>query len=178
MEEIIPWHNVSSFLDVDERDQPLEHPSPNVIAFNFGSTFLQSIVFMGIIMTLTTILLYLFWSATNKCEPPDIDEGLPINSSRKSEWSLIVVSFFLSVMYLPLSTIATHALVWADDFWVVPNPYVNATTDPPQLSPLGPANEFHDPLDFCYTTTMRRNEVNYAPIIVLVSAVTFGLVSR
>lgn len=149
---------------------------PNIIAFNFGSTFLQSIVFLGIIMALSGVLLYLFWSATNKCESPDIDEGLPVKPSKRNDWTLITVSFILSVLYLPLSTIATHALVWSDDFWVVSNPYVNSTTNPPELPPLGPSNEFHDPLDFCYTTTMRRNEVNYAPIIVLASAITFCLV--
>lgn len=90
---------------------------------------------------------------------------------------MIIVSFILSALYLPLSTIATHGLVWADDFWVVSNPYLNATVNPPVLPPLGPPDEFNDPLDFCYTTTMRRDEVNFAPIVVIVSALTFAFVS-
>lgn len=151
---------------------------PNVLALNFGSTVVQSLVFLGVFVLIAALLLYYFWSATNKCEPSDIQEGLPPTPQKRSDWGLIIVSFVLSVLYLPLSTIATHALVWADDFWVVPNPYVNATSLPPQLPPLGPSDEFHDPLDFCYTTTMKRNEFNFAPIVIIISALTFLFVSN
>ena len=106
-------------------------------------------------------------------------EGFPPPTTLKTKGKgLIFVCFMLSVLYLPLSTIVTHALVWSDDFWAVPNPYVNATTNPPVLPPLGPPEEFHDPLDFCYTTTMKRNKVNFAPVIVVVSAIAFTLVSN
>ncbi|KAG6862355.1 hypothetical protein C0995_011795 [Termitomyces sp. Mi166 len=66
-----------------------------------------------------------------------------------------------------------HVLVWSQDLWVVPNPYTNATSYPPVLPPLGPPDEYRDPLDFCWTTTMRRNEVNYAPFVVILSALGF-----
>ena len=68
---------------------------------------------------------------------------------------------------------AVHILVWSDDLWVVPNPYVNATTFPPEVTPLGPADEFRNPLDFCYTTTMLRNEINYAPAVVVIAVICF-----
>lgn len=153
-------------------------------------------VFLGLFMAIACLLLYYFWVATDRCVPQNVNEGFASSAVPKSTWGVIIVTFILSVLYLPLSTIAAHALVWSDDFWVVvgrpvpssiaaliavhlkPNPYVNATTNPPVLPPLGPANEFRDPLDFCYTTTMKRNEVNLAPIIIIVSALIFFFVSE
>ena len=79
------------------------------------------------------------------------------------------MSFVLTVLYLPLSTMSMHVLVWSDDLWVVPNPYTNSSVNPPDLPPLGPADEFLGPLDFCYTTTMKRNELNYAPVLVILA---------
>ena len=79
------------------------------------------------------------------------------------------MSLVLTVLYLPLSTMAMHVVVWSDDLWVVPNPYTNVTVNPADLPPLGPPAEFRSPLDFCYTTTMKRNELNYAPILVILA---------
>ncbi|EJD04096.1 uncharacterized protein FOMMEDRAFT_133444 [Fomitiporia mediterranea MF3/22] len=146
---------------------------PNILALNFGATVVQSSIVLGIIISATMVLLYFFWSMTNRLEDLDAQEGFPTVQPKGSGWGLILVCFMLTVLYLPLSTIVTHALVWSDDFWVVANPYINATTNPPSLPPLGPSDEFRDPLDFCYTTTMKRNEVNLAPIIVIVSGVAF-----
>lgn len=87
------------------------------------------------------------------------------------------MSFLLTAIYLPLSTMAIHVLVWSDDLWVVPNPYTNATTFPPVLPPLGPSDEFRDPLDFCWTTTMERNEINWAPVVVIIAVVCLCAVS-
>ena len=147
--------------------------SPNILALNFGTTVIQSSLFLGLFILITGALLYYFWSATNKCEPLDVQEGFSSIGSSYGGWRLILVSFVLSALYLPLSTIIVHALVWSDDFWAVPNPYLNSTTFPPNVAPLGPADQFYGPLDFCYTTTMKRNEFNFAPLIVLVSALTF-----
>ena len=114
---------------------------------------------------------------TNKIQDENSQEGFPPVRRKGSGWGLIAVCFMLTVIYLPLSTVVTHALVWSQDFWPIPNPYIDSPTQPPVLSPLGPPEEFYDPLDFCYTTTMKRNEVNFAPIIVAVSAATFLVVS-
>ena len=73
---------------------------------------------------------------------------------------------------------AVHVLVWSDDLWAVPNPYTNATTFPPNVEPLGPSDEYRDPLDFCYTTTMLRNEINYAPAVVILAIACFLGVSN
>ena len=90
------------------------------------------------------------------------------------------ISFLLTALYLPLSTMAVHVLVWSDDLWVVPNPYVYANgtyiNGPPQVSSLGPADQFRDPLDFCWTTTMQKNEVNYAPVVIIIALICVGAV--
>lgn len=150
--------------------------SPNVLALNFGTTVTQSSLFLGLFIAITGALLYYFWLATNKCESADVQEGFT-SSSKDGGWKLIFVAFILSALYLPLSTIVVHALVWSDDFWAVSNPYTNSTVNPPVVAPLGPADQFYGPLSFCYTTTMKRNEFNYAPIIVAISAVIFAAVS-
>lgn len=132
----------------------------------------QSSLFLGLFIFITGALLYYFWSATNKCEPTDVEEGFS-SSPSKGGWRLIIVAFILSALYLPLSTIVVHAIVWSDDFWAVSNPYTNSSVNPPVVALLGPPDQFYDPLDFCYTTTMKRNQFNYAPIIVAISAFTF-----
>ncbi|KAH8120174.1 hypothetical protein DFH11DRAFT_1558766 [Phellopilus nigrolimitatus] len=150
---------------------------PNVLALNLGSTLGSSCLILGILLGFTALLLYYFWSTTNKCDPLDAQEGFTSEFSRESGWGIVFVCFVLSILYLPLSTIVTHALVWSDDFWVVSNPYINVTSYPPIVPSLGPSDQFHDPLDFCYTTTMKRNEVNYAPLIVIISASAFMLIT-
>lgn len=128
-------------------------------------------------MALVSVLLFSFWRISDRFKPLGLQEGLVPYSEPGSGWSFILISFVITVLYLPISTIATHALVWSDDFWAVPNPYVNATTFPPSLPQLGPPNEFRDPLDFCYTTTMKRNEVNLAPYVLVASGLIFVFVS-
>jgi hypothetical protein len=126
-----------------------------------------------VFMIFAGILLYLFYRATSACCRIGKPEGLQRPALVANQWSLVITSFLLSAIYLPLSTMAVHVMVWSDDLWVVPNPYVNATTLPPQLPPLGPVSEFRGPLDFCYTTTMERNQLNYAPAVLIVAIVSF-----
>lgn len=143
---------------------------PNVLALNFASTLLQSLFFLLIFMVIAFGLLYYFYVSACHCDRYNTIEGLQHAATKGKRWGLLIVTFLLTVIYLPLSTMAVHVLVWSEDLWVVPNPYVNATTSPPVLPPLGPANKFRDPLDFCWTTTMKRNEVNYAPVAIVLSA--------
>jgi hypothetical protein len=126
-------------------------------------------------MTLAGLLLYYFHISTAFTITQDVVEGLQAPQTG-SGWGLLIVSFVLTILYLPLSTIAVHALVWSEDFWVVANPYVNATSNPPEVPPLGPTSEFRPPLDFCYTTTMKLTEVNAAPAIVIMAAFVFAFV--
>ncbi|OBZ79861.1 hypothetical protein A0H81_01055 [Grifola frondosa] len=146
---------------------------PNALALNFASTLVQSLISIAVFMTISAILLFFFYRMTSACRSLGIPEGLQQTNYFKHTWALVIVSFLLTLIYLPLSTMAVHILVWSDELWVVPNPYTNATSSPPDVAPLGPSDEYRDPLDFCWTTTMKRNEVNYAPFVVIAAVVCF-----
>ncbi len=126
-----------------------------------------------VFMIFAGILLYLFHRATSTCCRMGKPEGYQQPILVTKQWRLVIISFLLTAIYLPLSTMAVHVIVWSDDLWVVPNPYVNATTFPPTLPPLWPTTEFRGPLDFCYTTTMERNQFNYAPVVLIVALIAF-----
>ena len=128
-------------------------------------------------MILSTALLYYFYRTTMHCDRYNSLEGLQQMETKGRQWGLMIVTFLLTILYLPLSTMSVHVLVWSEDLWAIPNPYKNATTFPPVLPPLGPPNIFRDTLDFCWTTTMKRNEVNFAPIAVVFAGFVFLLVS-
>lgn len=128
-------------------------------------------------MAMASGLFYYFYRARIRCDRYNTIEGLQETEAEGSRWGLVIVTFLLTVIYLPMSTMAVHVLVWSQDLWVVPNPYINATSLPPDVPPLGPSNEFKDPLDFCWTTTMKRNEVNYAPVVIILSVLILGFVS-
>lgn len=128
-------------------------------------------------MIVAGILLYFFMRMTAACCAVVIPEGLQSATYLKHTWLVLLCGFVLTVIYLPLSTMAVHVLVWSDDLWVIPNPYTNATTLPPEVAPLGPSEEYREPLDFCYTTTMLRNEINYAPVVVIIAIICFLAVS-
>lgn len=123
-------------------------------------------------MTITALLLFLFYRWTSEHHKFGVTEGLRPHKST-GRWGLVFITFLLTVIYLPLSTMAVHVLVWSQDLWVVSNPYVNTTSFPPVLPPLGPPDQFRDPLDFCWTTTMERNDVNLAPVFVIVAILVF-----
>ncbi|KDQ63598.1 hypothetical protein JAAARDRAFT_119276 [Jaapia argillacea MUCL 33604] len=150
---------------------------PNILALNFASTMTESIVYLLIFMAVACILLYLFHRATAESAQISVIEGLQRPTKPSSGWGIVIVSFLLTVIYLPLSTMAVHVLVWSQDLWAVPNPYINATTSPPQVVPLGPSDEYRDPLDFCWATTMKRNEVNWAPALFIIAAIIVGLLT-
>jgi hypothetical protein len=145
---------------------------PNIVALNFTSTLNQSLVFLLIFMAITAILLFLFYRWTSEYHGSSVIEGLQPHQSTGRR-GLVFLTFLLTVIYLPLSTMAVHVLVWSQDLWVVSNPYINTTSFPPVLPPLGPPDQFHDPLDFCWTTTMKRNDVNFAPLFVIVAIFFF-----
>lgn len=137
----------------------------------------QELIFLTIFLLIAAILLYYFYRSI-RGDTYDSIEGLQQTNNRKKHWGILLVTFLLTVVYLPLSTISIHVLVWSQELWVVPNPYINSTVFPPVVAPLGPPTEFRDPLDFCWTTTMKRNEVNFAPISVILSSITLITVSH
>lgn len=121
---------------------------------------------------------------------PIIKDGVSGGNEPHSHWGILITTFILTAIYLPLSTMAIHVLVWSDDLWVVKNPYANLTAATvstngsmqemqllDSLKSLGPEEEWRHPLDFCWTTSMKRNEVNWAPALVVVSIWVLFLVS-
>lgn len=134
-------------------------------------------IFLVAFMSIAALLLYWFFRSTSGYLALGQLEGLRQQFPQGRSWGLVIVTFLLTFIYLPLSTMAVHVLVWSQDLWVVPNPYINATSSPPVVPPLGPPDEYRDPLDFCYTTTMRKDDVNYAPIFVILAVVVFASVS-
>ncbi|TFK30404.1 hypothetical protein FA15DRAFT_579807 [Coprinopsis marcescibilis] len=146
---------------------------PNILALNFASTLIQSLLYLVIFMSITACFLWYFYRSTLQCDRYNTLEGLQQTESQGSQWGLVIVTFLLTVIYLPLSTMALHVVVWSEELWPVKNPYINTTTFPPSLDLLGPMAEYRDPLDFCWTTTMKRNEVNYAPILVSLGVIVF-----
>ena len=150
-------------------------PRPNVLALNLGHTLLESFILLIVFMTLSGFLLYYFHVSTKRIALASTREGFQ-GKDTGAGWCIIFTSFALTLFYLPLSTLSVHVLLWSQDLWVVPNPYVNASSLPPSLPPLGPPSQFRDPLDFCYTTTMSKNQINFAPMVVILAALTFVFV--
>ncbi|KAF7306895.1 hypothetical protein MIND_00482000 [Mycena indigotica] len=147
---------------------------PNVLALNFASTANEALLFLLLFLILAMVLLYLFRRAASNYDRYKIIEGLQQTDAPRSRGGLVAITFLLTIIYLPLSTMAVHVLVWSSDLWAIPNPYINATSFPPVVPPLGSPSEFKDPLDFCWTTTMKRNEINFAPALVVLSLIVVG----
>ena len=126
-------------------------------------------------MVICGILLHRFYFLTGEYCTRVVKEGRQSRQPPPS-WSTIIVTFLLTVLYLPLSTIAMHGILWSSDFWVVENPYTSGNLDPSKVQPLGDPTIWRDPLDFCYTTTMRKDQGNWAPLVVALCVVTFFFV--
>ncbi|KAF9040576.1 hypothetical protein BJ165DRAFT_1549063 [Panaeolus papilionaceus] len=146
---------------------------PNVLALNFAPLLVQSLLFLVVFILIVSALLFYFYRSTTRCDRYNSIEGLQDMETKGHKWGLVITTFLLTVAYLPLSTMVIHVAVWSEELWPIPNPYRNATVLPPDLPPLGPPNAFRDPLDFCWTTTMKRNEVNFAPIMMIPSVLVF-----
>ncbi|KAJ8514702.1 hypothetical protein ONZ45_g7784 [Pleurotus djamor] len=147
---------------------------PNLVALNFASGTLGALIYLVILMVITAGLLYHFYRSTPLCDRYNTVEGLQLSQPKDGRWGIVITTFLLTLIYLPLSTMAVNVLVWSEDLWAVPNYYRNATSFPPVVAPLGPPEEYREPLDFCWTTTMKKNEVNFAPLIIIISFLAFA----
>ena len=143
-----------------------------MLALNFATSTRLATIILIVLMLVVGLVFYFFVRATSVCCRVGLPEGLQTPNWFPHKWRLVLMSLVLTVLYLPLSTMAMHVVVWSDDLWVVPNPYTNSSVNPADLPALGPANEFLEPLDFCYTTTMKRNELNYAPVLVILALIS------
>lgn len=62
-----------------------------------------------------------------------------------------------------------NALVWSDSFWPVPNPYND--TDFPNFEKSS-SDTMRDPQEFCYVTSMNKEDLNFSPVIIAVALIT------
>ncbi|KDN51310.1 hypothetical protein K437DRAFT_221651 [Tilletiaria anomala UBC 951] len=143
---------------------------PQIIALDFVSVFGKAAIFFIIWIVFTTLALWRFYRMTSVSDPNREVEGYDsqpyIFSSPKrgTKVANIFIVFVLTGLYIPLTKLSVDALTWSSAWWVVANPYT-ADVDNPSLPPLGDAHLYRDPLDFCWTTTMRKDEFNFAWII-------------
>ena len=162
---------------VNSSDSSTHHGfRPNALALNFAKTAMGALVYLLVLMFITLALLFYMLYVTKEASRLQIQEGFQ-PPSVPGGLGIMFVTFVLMVLYLPLSTMALHVVIWSAELWVVPNPYINATSLPPVLEPLGPPEQYRDPLDFCWTTTMKRNEVNFAPAVVLCALIAIAMVN-
>lgn len=161
---------------VDSSNSSAHHGfRPNVLALNFAKTAMGALVYLLVLMFITLALLFYMFYITKEASRLQIQEGFQ-PPTVTGGLGIMFVTFVLMVLYLPLSTMALHVVVWSAELWVVPNPYINATSLPPVLEPLGPPEQYRGPLDFCWTTTMKRNEINFAPAVVLCALIALATV--
>lgn len=170
VEAALPWHNVSTPPAVVPSPS-LIRTSPNVLALNWASTIVQSLLFLLIFMAISTCLLWYFYRCTARVAELKRAEGLQRPDTRAYGRAIVPVTFLLAVAYLPLSTMAVHVLVWSKDLWVVQLPNLGGKSWPPDVEALGPEDEYWGPLEFCWTTTMKRNEINWAPALILLAVI-------
>ncbi|KAF9947841.1 hypothetical protein BGZ70_002488 [Mortierella alpina] len=130
-------------------------------AFGFGMVFL-------ILFGLVCFIAQYTFKIMTRADPNDDIEGLEVSSwslrSKKARIETIAIVFLLTTLYLPLAKLSFDALVWSDSMWPIKNPYTNA--DFPTLQPLGPSGIYRSPDDFCYVTSMKIQDLNFAYVII------------
>jgi hypothetical protein len=67
------------------------------------------------------------------------------------------------------------ALVWSDNFWPVKNPYL-PDVDFPDFVDVG-NGALRSPKDFCYVTSMNKNDTNLSPFIIALGILNLSLIS-
>ncbi|CAG8515043.1 15568_t:CDS:2 [Rhizophagus irregularis] len=145
---------------------------PNLLSLNLDRIFGNGTAFFLAFCTIVFIGLYWFRIMTKYDPNADIEglESHPWNlrpeSKRKHN---IIIVFILTTLYLPLSKLSLNALVWSDSFWPVTNPYNN--TDFPIFEKSG-SDTMRDPSDFCYVTSMNKEDLNFSPVIIAVALIT------
>ncbi|GAC95836.1 hypothetical protein PHSY_003413 [Pseudozyma hubeiensis SY62] len=151
---------------------------PAFLGFDLVSVFGYAVIFFVVWIVITALALWRFWRMTKAHNPNKTVEGYDSqgwiykSASRGTRFANTCLVFVLGLLYLPLSKLAVDALVWSSDFWPVPNPYKGGIDDPVPGPLLGDPDLWHAPLDFCYTTTMRKDAFNWAYVILPLAVLT------
>lgn len=140
---------------------------PALLSLDLPRAFGYGMIFLFLFCIVAFAALYTFKIMT-RTDPNDDIEGLEVSSwslrSKKQRIETISIVFLLTTLYLPLAKLSFDALVWSDTMWPVKNPY--KTTDFPDLEPSGPSGIYRNPGDFCYVTSMKIQDLNFAWVIV------------
>ncbi len=65
-------------------------------------------------MVIASGLLYHFVRVSRHCGRYNQIEGLRQSAPGGRQWGIVVVTFLLTLIYLPMSIMAVHVLVWSD----------------------------------------------------------------
>ncbi|KAF9170819.1 hypothetical protein BGX21_008404 [Mortierella sp. AD011] len=146
---------------------------PAVLSLDFPRAVGYGMVFLIVFSLICFISLYTFKIMT-RTDPNDDIEGLEVSSwslrSKKQRIETISIVFLLTTLYLPLAKLAFDVLVWSDTMWPISNPYTDV--DFPVLEPLGPSDIYRAPSDFCYVTSMKIQDLNFAYVIIPLAVFT------
>ncbi|KAF9123896.1 hypothetical protein BGW39_008610 [Mortierella sp. 14UC] len=146
---------------------------PAVLSLDIPRVVGYGMIFLFLFGLVCWIALYTFKIMT-RADPNDDIEGLEVSSwslrSKKQRIETISIVFLLTTLYLPLAKLAFDALVWSDTMWPIANPYTHS--DFPELQPLGPSGIYRAPSDFCWVTSMKIQDLNFAYVIVPVAIFT------
>lgn len=151
---------------------------PAILGLDLVSVFGYAVIFFVVWILISALALWRFWRMTKAHNPNKTVEGFDSqgwiykSSSRGTRLANTCLVFILGLLYLPLSKLAVDALVWSSDFWPVPNPYKGGIDDPVPAALLGDPDIWRAPLEFCYTTTMRRDAFNWAYVIIPLAVLT------
>ncbi|KAG0348630.1 hypothetical protein BG004_004661 [Podila humilis] len=149
---------------------------PALLSLDLPRAFGFGMIFLVLFCIVAFAALYTFKIMT-RTDPNDDIEGLEVSSwslrSKKQRLETISIVFLLTTLYLPLAKLSFDALVWSDTMWPVKNPY--KAMDFPTLEPLGPSGIYRDPSDFCYVTSMKIQDLNFAWVILPLAIFTLCL---
>ncbi|KAK0549905.1 hypothetical protein OC845_002888 [Tilletia horrida] len=153
------------------------HTLPAILALDFVSLIGRAEIFLVGWMFLGAMMMWRFWSITRALDHNRFVDGFDskpaayTSPARGTKACYILLVFGLTTIYIPLTKLAVDTLVWHIDFWVF-NPTQGSQDLPSSLPPLGDSDHYRDPLDFCYTTTMRKDKFNFAWLLLPVAVLS------
>lgn len=157
----------------------LLHTLPSFLALDFVSLFGKALLWLCIYLLLALLLLWRFWRFTRAADPNRTVEGfgsqpwLFTSQRMGSKLANILVVFTLSVLYIPLSKLALDTLTWQADFW--PADAQAALAAGVAASHIGSSETMRASDDFCWSTTLQRDEFNFAWLLLPLAAVSMLL---
>jgi hypothetical protein len=157
----------------------LLHTLPSFLALDFVSLFGKALLWLCIFLSIALLLLWRFWRTTRTLNPNYSIEGfgsqpwLFTSQRMGSKLANILVVFTLSVLYIPLSKLALDTLTWQADFWPADAQAALATGVPALRTDASETTRGTD--DFCWSTTLQRDEFNFAWLLMPLAAITMLL---